>query len=73
MRDYAKLIDNALSVGLGAGDPNQSAMVSEISRRCSRSTSTGVFTGVATSRALLGQNETVVNGLGLSHRYAGNG
>lgn len=33
MRDYAKLIDNALSVGLGAGDPNQSAMVSEISRR----------------------------------------
>lgn len=32
MRDYAKLIDNALSVGLGAGDPNQSAMVSEISR-----------------------------------------
>ena len=31
MRDYAKLIDNALSVGLGAGDPNQSAMVSEIS------------------------------------------
>ena len=33
MRDYAKLIDNALSVGLGAGDPNQSAMVSEISRQ----------------------------------------
>ena len=33
MREYAKLIDNALSVGLGAGDPNQSAMVSEISRQ----------------------------------------
>lgn len=32
MREYAALIDNALSVGLGAGDPNQSAMVSEISR-----------------------------------------
>ena len=31
MRDYAALIDNALSVGLGAGDPNQSKMVSEIS------------------------------------------
>lgn len=40
MREYAKLIDNALSVGLGAGDPNQSAMVSEISARCSRSTLT---------------------------------
>ncbi len=39
MREYAALIDNALSVGLGAGDPNQSAMVSEISRRYSRSTS----------------------------------
>jgi len=33
MREYAALIDNALSVGLGAGDPNQSAMVSEISRQ----------------------------------------
>ena len=32
MREYAALIDNALSVG-GAGDPNQSAMVSEISRQ----------------------------------------
>ncbi len=73
MRDYAKLIDNALSVGLGAGDPNQSAMVSEISRRGAAAARQPVFTGVATSRALLGQNETVVNGLGLSHRYAGNG
>lgn len=62
MREYAALIDNALSVGLGAGDPNQSAMVSEIRVRYSRSMST-VFTGVGTSRALLGQNETVVNGL----------
>ena len=40
MREYAALIDNALSVGLGAGDPNQSAMVSEISRQVSRSTLT---------------------------------
>lgn len=30
MRDYAQRIDNALSVGLGAGDPRQSAMVSAI-------------------------------------------
>ncbi|MDU2481485.1 MAG: KDGP aldolase family protein [Klebsiella sp.] len=63
MRDYAKLIDNALSVGLGAGDPNQSAMVSEISRQVQPQHVNQVFTGVATSRALLGQNETVVNGL----------
>ncbi|MDW2743037.1 2-dehydro-3-deoxy-phosphogluconate aldolase [Atlantibacter subterraneus] len=63
MREYAALIDNALSVGLGAGDPNQSAMVSEISRQVQPQHVNQVFTGVATSRALLGQNDTVVNGL----------
>ncbi len=63
MRDYAALIDNALSVGLGAGDPNQSAMVSEISRQVQPQHVNQVFTGVATSRALLGQNDSVVNGL----------
>ncbi|WOZ77018.1 2-dehydro-3-deoxy-phosphogluconate aldolase [Kosakonia sacchari] len=63
MRDYAARIDNALSVGLGAGDPNQSAMVSAISREVQPQHVNQVFTGVATSRALLGQNDSVVNGL----------
>ncbi len=63
MRAYAALIDNALSVGLGAGDPNQSAMVSEIAAVLQPQHVNQVFTGVATSRALLGQNHTVVNGL----------
>ncbi|MGM3161926.1 2-dehydro-3-deoxy-phosphogluconate aldolase [Dickeya undicola] len=63
MREYAALIDNALSVGLGAGDPNQSAMVSEISAALQPQHVNQVFTGVATSRALLGQHQTVVNGL----------
>ncbi|MFH8135304.1 KDGP aldolase family protein [Pantoea osteomyelitidis] len=63
MRDYAQLIDNALSVGLGAGDPNQSAMVSEIAAAIQPQHVNQVFTGVATSRALLGQSQTVVNGL----------
>lgn len=63
MREYAALIDNALSVGLGAGDPNQSAMVSEISAELQPQHVNQVFTGVATSRALLRQDETVVNGL----------
>ena len=53
----------SISVGLGAGDPNQSAMVSEISRQVQPQHVNQVFTGVATSRALLGQQETVVNGL----------
>ncbi|MHA0983454.1 2-dehydro-3-deoxy-phosphogluconate aldolase [Kosakonia cowanii] len=63
MRQYVLRIDNALSVGLGAGDPNQSAMVSAISREVQPQHVNQVFTGVGTSRALLGQNETVVNGL----------
>ncbi|EPP1031847.1 2-dehydro-3-deoxy-phosphogluconate aldolase [Cronobacter turicensis] len=63
MRDYAKRIDNALSVGLGAGDPNQSAMVSAIARELQPQHVNQVFTGVGASRALLGQYETVVNGL----------
>ena len=44
MREYAQRIDNALSVGLGAGDPNQSAMVSEISRQVQPQHVNQVFT-----------------------------
>ncbi|ADP10241.1 conserved uncharacterized protein [Erwinia sp. Ejp617] len=63
MREYAALINNALSVGLGAGDPNQSTMVSAIAARIQPQHVNQVFTGVATARALLGQPQTVVNGL----------
>lgn len=63
MREYQKAIDNALSVGLGAGDPNQSQMVSRISAVLQPQHVNQVFTGAATSRALLGQNQTVVNAL----------
>ncbi|RXA97050.1 MULTISPECIES: KDGP aldolase family protein [Yersinia] len=63
MREYAALIDNALSVGLGAGCPKQSAMVSQISQQVQPQHVNQVFTGVGTSRALLGQKDTVVNGL----------
>ncbi|XKM14352.1 KDGP aldolase family protein [Orbaceae bacterium ac157xtp] len=63
MAKYANEIDNAISVGLGAGDPNQSNMVSQISAKLQPQHVNQVFTGTATSRALLGQNETVINGL----------
>ena len=63
MREYAALIDTARSGGRGAGDPNQSAMVSAISAEVQPQHVNQVFTGVGPSRALLGQNETVVNGL----------
>lgn len=63
MRHYAGLIENALSIGLGAGDPQQSSRVSLISQYVQPQHVNQVFTGVGASRALLGQNETVVNGL----------
>lgn len=63
MREYAALIDNALSIGLGAGDPPQSRMVSELAAVLQPQHVNQVFTGVGTSRALLGQSQTVVNGL----------
>lgn len=63
MKKYASATNNALSVGLGAGDPNQSQMVSRISKELQPQHVNQVFTGVGTSRALLGQNDTVINGL----------
>lgn len=63
MKKYQEATNNALSVGLGAGDPNQSAMVSRISAVLQPQHVNQVFTGVGTSRALLGQEETVINGL----------
>ncbi|MEI5841563.1 2-dehydro-3-deoxy-phosphogluconate aldolase, partial [Lacticaseibacillus rhamnosus] len=63
MKKYQAVTANGLSVGLGAGDPNQSAMVSRVSQVLQSQHVNQVFTGVGTSRALLGQNETVINGL----------
>lgn len=63
MKLYQGATDNALSVGLGAGDPNQSQMVSRLSGVLQPQHVNQVFTGVGPSRALLGQSETVVNGL----------
>ncbi|WP_270758310.1 2-dehydro-3-deoxy-phosphogluconate aldolase [Lacticaseibacillus paracasei] len=63
MKKYQAVTQNGLSVGLGAGDPNQSAMVSRVSKVLRPQHVNQVFTGVGTSRALLGQNDTVINGL----------
>lgn len=63
MKRYQEATNNALSVGLGAGDPNQSQMVSRLSQVLQPQHVNQVFTGVGASRALLGQSETVVNGL----------
>lgn len=63
MKAYAKEIDNAISVGLGAGDPKQWKMVAEISKEVQPQHVNQVFTGIGYTRALLGQAETIVNGL----------
>lgn len=63
MKRYQEATDNALSVGLGAGDPNQSDMVTRLSGVLQPQHVNQVFTGVGPSRALLGQKESIVNGL----------
>ncbi len=63
IKKYQKAICNAVSVGLGAGDPNQSNMVNEVSKIVQPQHVNQVFTGVGAARAVLGQNETVINGL----------
>ncbi|MFV0560054.1 MAG: 2-dehydro-3-deoxy-phosphogluconate aldolase [Enterococcus sp.] len=63
MRNYQEATNNALSVGLGAGDPNQSQMVTRLSEVLQPQHVNQVFTGVGASRAVLRQSETVVNGL----------
>ena len=63
MKKYQAATNNALSVGLGAGDPNQSQMVARLSEVLQPQHVNQVFTGVGASRALLRQDETVINGL----------
>ncbi|MGX6961916.1 2-dehydro-3-deoxy-phosphogluconate aldolase [Vagococcus xieshaowenii] len=63
MKRYQEATDNALSVGLGAGDPNQSQMVTRLSEVLQPQHVNQVFTGVGGSRAVLKQEETFINGL----------
>lgn len=63
MRRYQEVTENAISVGLGAGDPNQSQMVSRVSKELLPQHINQVFTGVGTSRALIGEDQTFINGL----------
>lgn len=63
MKECAKQINNALSVGLGAGDPKQSDMVTQLAGILQPQHVNQVFTGVGATRCALGQDKTVVNGL----------
>jgi len=63
MKKYVEVTNNGLSIGLGAGDPNQSTMVTRLAKVLQPQHVNQVFTGVGASREALEQNETVVNGL----------
>ncbi len=63
VRKYQKKCNNAISVGLGSGDPSQSMMVSRVSSVLQPQHVNQVFSGVGYSRALLGQQETFINAL----------
>ncbi|MGY3724221.1 2-dehydro-3-deoxy-phosphogluconate aldolase [Granulicatella balaenopterae] len=63
MAMYQKEVNNALSIGLGAGDPNQSGMVTRLAKELHPQHVNQVFTGAGTTRCALGQNETFVNAL----------
>ncbi|NAX16801.1 MULTISPECIES: 2-dehydro-3-deoxy-phosphogluconate aldolase [unclassified Vibrio] len=63
MKACAEKIENALSIGLGAGDPKQSDMVTALAGILQPQHVNQVFTGVGATRQALGQNHTIVNGL----------
>lgn len=62
MKQYQEATNNALSIGLGAGDPNQSTMVTRLTEELNPKHVNQVFTGVGGSRAVLKQEETFING-----------
>lgn len=63
MAAVASEIDNALSVGLGAGDPKQWHMVAEIAALIQPQHVNQVAPAVGYTRGRLNQNETIVNAL----------
>jgi uncharacterized protein (TIGR03581 family) len=61
MQKYADTIENAVSVGLGAGDPNQCYMVADIVRTYKPQHINQVFTAVGYTRATVDNKETLIN------------
>ncbi len=49
MKKYQQATNNALSIGLGAGDPNQSQMVTRLAEVLQPQHVNQVFTGVGAS------------------------
>lgn len=60
---YQSALDNAISIGLGAGNPNQSNMVARLSGALKPQHVNQVFTGIGNTRGRLGDADTYINGL----------
>jgi uncharacterized protein (TIGR03581 family) len=63
MKEYGQEIDEAVSVGLGAGDNRQAAIVAEIAKHYPGSHINQVFPAVGATRANLGEKNSWINSL----------
>ncbi|SHN34726.1 2-dehydro-3-deoxy-phosphogluconate aldolase [Gracilibacillus kekensis] len=63
MKEYGAAIDQAVSIGLGAGDNRQATVVAEIVKHYSGSHINQVFTSVGATRANLSKNDSWINAL----------
>lgn len=63
MKEYGAAIDEAVSIGLGAGDNKQAAVVAEIAKFYPGSHINQVFPAVGATRANLGENDSWINSL----------
>ncbi|KRG14766.1 2-dehydro-3-deoxyphosphooctonate aldolase [Virgibacillus soli] len=63
MKEYGAAIDDAVSIGLGAGDNKQAAVVAEIAKYYPGSHINQVFPAVGATRANLAEKESWINSL----------
>ncbi|WP_256759358.1 KDGP aldolase family protein [Cohnella sp. WQ 127256] len=63
MKEYGKVVDEAVSIGLGAGDNRQAAVVAEIVKQYPGSHINQVFPAVGATRANLGGQDSWINAL----------
>ncbi|MFD9625546.1 2-dehydro-3-deoxy-phosphogluconate aldolase [Peribacillus muralis] len=63
MKEYGDAIDEAVSIGLGAGDNRQAAVVAEIAKYYPGSHINQVFPSVGATRANLGEKDSWINSL----------
>ena len=63
MKAYGKEIEEAVSIGLGAGDNRQASMVAEIAKHYSGTHINQVFPAVGATRANIGEKDSWINSL----------